>query len=134
MGVEHYQYMHAALVVDNDVSETTSVKKREGAMFVRKVMLAVGFSLLVLVPSALAQTTTYVCWAEDKSMCGGPFGNAAAVHYPCDSISPPGGFNPPYVCHSLCGVPPGPGCQIFAGPGGAGGQCGFRGARIWCAQ
>jgi hypothetical protein len=112
----------------------TSIKKREAAMFVRKAMLAAGFSFLALVPSALAQTVTYVCWAEDKSMCGGPFSSKAAVHYSCESISPPGGFNPPYVCKSLCGAPPGPDCEIFAGPGGSGGQCGFRGARVQCAQ
>jgi hypothetical protein len=103
-------------------------------MFVRKGMLAVGLSLLVLVPSALAQTTTFVCWAQDKNSCGGPFSSASAVHFPCNSVSPPGGFDPPTVCRALCGVPLNAGCQIFSGPGDSGGQCGYRGARVECAK
>jgi hypothetical protein len=107
--------------------------EREGQMFMRKVAVAAGLLLLVSVHSALAQTASYlVCWADNKSRCSGPFASPSAVHYPCDSVSPPGGFSPPFVCMSLCGAPLDAGCKIFPGPGGSGGQCGHRAARVEC--
>jgi hypothetical protein len=88
--------------------------------------------LLSLRGQSVAQTRTdLVCWAQAKSQCPSPYNGEDVQHYPCGSGGN-SGFNPNYVCQQVCGAPVGPRCRITAGPGGGGGQCGYRAARIDC--
>lgn len=78
-----------------------------------------------------AQTRTdMVCWANEAQapLCGNAY---QEVRYNCGSGGF-SGFHPDFVCQQTCGANRGPKCKITPGPGGEGGQCGFRAARVDC--
>ena len=81
---------------------------------------------------ALAQSKTVrVCWAERPGQCGTGWNGPDVKHFACGSGGH-AGFNPMWICQQTCGSPVGPRCRITGGPGGDGGQCGYRAAQIDC--
>jgi hypothetical protein len=83
---------------------------------------------------SLAQTKTdLVCWAERPGQCPGVWSGPNVRHIACGSGGN-AGFNPTWVCQQTCGIGVGPRCRITAGPGGDGGQCGYRAAKVECFE
>ena len=81
---------------------------------------------------SLAQTRTdNVCWADSKGRCPPPW-NGNDVSLIACGTGGHSGFNPTYACQQICGADQGPRCRITPGPGGDGGACGYRAARIDC--
>jgi hypothetical protein len=77
--------------------------------------------------------TTWVCWAERPGMCPSGGMSGPTVDFACGSGGN-SGFNPSFVCQNICGSPVGPSCRLTAGPGGDGGQCGYRIAKVECVK
>jgi hypothetical protein len=101
-------------------------------MLARSLPLVAIAVLLAMQGQSLAQSRTdWVCWAENKSQCPADWQGSNVEHLPCGSGGH-SGFNPPWVCDHICGTPVGPHCKITGGPGGDGGQCGYRAARVDC--
>jgi hypothetical protein len=75
--------------------------------------------------------TTNVCWADSQARCPAPYNGKDARFIACGT-SGLAGFNPPYVCQTICGAPAGKGCRITAGPSASGGQCGYQAAIVEC--
>jgi hypothetical protein len=74
--------------------------------------------------------TDLVCWANPDQVGGCPQQYRDKV-FSCGSGGH-SGFNPNWVCQQTCGADQGPRCRITGGPGGDGGQCGYRAAQIEC--
>jgi hypothetical protein len=90
-------------------------------------LMAVAISVPMPGQSLAQSRTDMICWAESASACGPQY----TIHYPCGSGGH-SGFNPTYACQQVCGQNPGPRCRVTGGPGGEGGQCGYRGAKVEC--
>jgi hypothetical protein len=102
-------------------------------MTARNAVLVLAIGVSIFIPSQLlAQSRTdRVCWADDKNRCPAPWNGSDIIQIPCGSGGN-SGFNPAYACQQTCGAPVGPKCRITGGPGGDGGQCGYRAAQIDC--
>jgi hypothetical protein len=88
--------------------------------------------LLAIHGQSLAQSQTkLVCWAQSPNMCPGDWHSPTTEFIACGTAGF-SGFNPNYVCSKVCGVPLGVRCRITPGPGGPGGQCGYRAAKVDC--
>jgi hypothetical protein len=98
-----------------------------------RLLLLTGIMALALLMQglALAQSRTdLVCWANEGQVTNCPQEYRARI-FPCGSGGH-SGFNPNYVCQQICGADRGPRCRITGGPGGGGGQCGYRAAKVDC--
>lgn len=101
-------------------------------MFSRYVLpLALIVVTFCLSEYATAQTRTdLVCWANSEQVSGCP-PEYRSIVYQCGTVGH-SGFNPDWVCQNTCGTTRAPKCRIIGGPGGDGGQCGYRAARVDC--
>ena len=101
-------------------------------MVTRCLTLLFVFALWLFTYSqVVAQSRTdLVCWANPAQVIDCPQEYRARV-FPCMSGGHPG-FNPDHVCRQICGANEGPRCKVTGGPGGGGGQCGYRAARVEC--
>jgi hypothetical protein len=109
----------------------------------KTVGLCAVVSLMFMVSSALAETSTTICWGQYKTPadCKNQDVNADCSHtcalnsytafYPCGSGGH-SGFNPAYACTAVCGKPQNQGCTIKAGPSTDGNKCGYRWATMVC--
>ena len=76
---------------------------------------------------------TWVCWAQWPGQCPPGEWTGHFRFFQCGTCGN-SGFNPSFVCHQVCGQEVGPGCRLTAGPGGSGGECGFRIAKVECTD
>jgi hypothetical protein len=109
-------------------------------MWIRTVGLCAVGGLMLLANSALAETSTTICWGQykDAKDCKQQDVNADCSHtcsmnpytvqFPC----PGGGFNPVAACNAVCAKAPGNGCTVKPGAGTDGNNCGYRWATLTC--
>jgi hypothetical protein len=113
-------------------------------MTIKLVLLsAVGFAVCMS-GNAFAASSTTLCWGQYRTngeclAANTPFSTSGCTYncgshpyqmfFPCDSGGN-SGFNPAYVCQSICHEIQG--CTVNPGPSESGNQCGYRWATIVC--
>src|SRR5216683_78310 len=96
------------------------------------VIAAMAFWVAMYGQSLAQSQTKFVCWAQSPDQCPATWSAPSVTEFLACGTAGHTGFNPEWVCYHICEAPAGSRCRITPGPGGSGGQCGYRAARVDC--
>src|ERR1700732_201379 len=112
-------------------------------MCIKTIALCAVGGLMLMVSSALAETSTTICWGEFRTSqeckqkeatndCSHTCSmNRYTTFYPCGSGGYRG-FKVTYACQAVCGKPVSQGCTIKSGPSTDGNNCGYSWPTVVC--
>jgi hypothetical protein len=100
-------------------------------------VMAIAVLLSIHGQSPAQSRTAYVCWSEGKILCPAGYNGDNVTFFACNSGGHLG-FNPDFVCYSMCGAPHGPLCKIVAPESlrgtRVGSSCGYQVGQVECFQ